>query len=477
MSTLHDQAMTHIYQQVLQRLLECLTQGQRASLQLLIQRMLVAAGGIERIGDFKVMLAHGGGKDSSFALAFLRAAQLSIAARAPATFELRVVTARHVGMSTAVIENIERGYSALVLHDDLRVELLVLDDGGLQHFDALKPLSPRQQQVERFDTLVAGHLTAGQVRPMFCNRFYLALAELYRQGMGWEGGVDALINADPMPERKRYLAWGRRMMREAGLSSARPAHSHPGALLQGLGQLRRIYLNEVLGLPAEPLRQVPGPRRIPRFIDIADLLQDSQQGQSVLLLEFLRFRYDELALGFSQSACANPLLMAHLAGLRAQWVQGQDYALGIAEHLQQVKAQLRRKPVPAALQALAMETWQDRERHGQRRRLADDFALQGYNLNEEQLACLLFAPFVDRGRNLERFVQARHPGMQAALPYLHKALKGVPSPQPMVQWLEDISGLPLSTLQMLYQRESEAATGGRSLLARARDSDPGRLRH
>ncbi|MCS5516793.1 hypothetical protein NWF32_23115 [Pseudomonas qingdaonensis] len=37
--------MTHIYQQVLQRLLECLTQGQRASLQLLIQRMLVAAGG------------------------------------------------------------------------------------------------------------------------------------------------------------------------------------------------------------------------------------------------------------------------------------------------------------------------------------------------------------------------------------------------------------------------------------------------
>lgn len=67
--------------------------------------------------------------------------------------------------------------------------------------------------------------------------------------------------------------------------------------------------------------------------------------------------------------------------------------------------------------------------------------------------------------------------MQAALPYLHKALKGVPSPQPMVQWLEEISGLSLSTLQMLYQRESEAAAGGRSLLARARDSDPGRLRH
>lgn len=477
MSTLHDQAMNYIYQQVLQRLLECLTQGQRASLQLLIQRMLVAAGGIERIGDFKVMLAHGGGKDSSFALAFLRAAQLSIAARAPATFELRIVTARHVGMSAAVINNIESGYAALVLHDDARVELLVLDDGNLQRFDARKPLSVRQQQAERFDTLVTGHLTAGQVRPMFCNRFYLGLAELFRQGMGWQGGVDALINADPLPERKRYLGWGRRMLREAGLSSARPPQAYPGSLLQGLGQLRSTYFNQVLGLPMEPPRQVASPRRTPRFIDIADLLQDSQQGQSVLLLEFLRFRYDELALGFSQSACANPLLMAHLAGLRAQYVQGQDYALGIAEHVQHVKAQLRRKPVPQALQALALETWQDREHLGQRRRMADDFARQGYDLSEAQLACLLFAPFVDRGRNLEQFLQACHPDMQAALPYLHKTLKGVPSAQPMVQWLEDISGLSLNALQMLYQRESAAAPGGRSLLARARDSDPGRLRH
>ena len=477
MSTLHDQAMSYIYQQVLQRLLECLTQGQRASLQLLIQRMLVAAGGIERVGDFKVMLAHGGGKDSSFALAFLRAAQLSIAARTPATFELRIMTARHVGMSKAVIDNIENGYSALALHDDARVELLVLDDGLLQRFDARKPLSARQQQAERFDTLVTGHLTAGQARPMFCNRFYLGLADLFRQGMGWQGGVDALINADPLPERKRYLGWGRRMMRTAGVASARPPQAYPGSLLQGLGHLRSAYLNEVLGLPVEPPRPIASPRRVPRFIDIADLMQDSQQGQSVLLLEFLKFRYDELALGFSQSACANPLLMAHLAGLRAQYVQGQDYAIGIAAHVQQVKAQLRRKPVPPALQALALETWQDREHLGERRRMADDFAQQGYDLSEAQLVCLLFAPFVERGRNLERFVQLCHPEMQATLPCLHKALKGAASAQPTVQWLEEISGLPLSALQMLYQRESAAAPGGRSLLARARDSDPGRLRH
>ena len=39
--------------------------------------------------------------------------------------------------------------------------------------------------------------------------------------LAWQGGVDALINADPLPERRRYLAWGRRVMREAGLEDCR----------------------------------------------------------------------------------------------------------------------------------------------------------------------------------------------------------------------------------------------------------------
>lgn len=476
MSTLHDQAMSYIYQQVLHRLLEQLSQGQRASLQLLIQRLLVAAGGLDQIGDFKVMLAYGGGKDSSFALACLRAAQLSIAARASATFELRVVTARHLGMSSVTIGNIERTYSALVMHDDSRVELLVLEDGCLQPFDARQALSARQQQAERYDTLVTGHLTAGQVRPMFCNRFYLGLADLYRQGMSWQGGVDALISADSLPERKRYLAWGRRMMREAGVASTRPISAYPGVFLQGLGQLRRQYVSEVLGRSDAPLRPLPGLRRAPRLLDIADLVQPTGYSRSAQLLDLLGYRNDELALGFTHSACANPLLMTHLCGLRAQFVQGREYADGIHEHLQHVRAQMRRTSMPPILQAQAVEAWQGSERLAQRRALADGFAQQAYGVNESQWVCLLFAPFVEKGRGLEGFLAWCHPGMQMAAPFLHSALQGLPAAQPLVQWLEEVSGLPLATLQMLYQRDSEARAGALSLLARARDSDPERVR-
>lgn len=108
MSETHEQAMKNVFHQVLQRLLGHLSVAQKAALHLLIQRLIVAAGGIEHIGGLRIMMAYGGGKDSSHALAFMRAAQLSIAARAPETFTLRVATYRHAGMSSAVLDNIQQ---------------------------------------------------------------------------------------------------------------------------------------------------------------------------------------------------------------------------------------------------------------------------------------------------------------------------------------------------------------------------------
>ena len=55
MSSIHDQAMNYVYQQVLQRLLGFFSRAERTALQLLIQRLGVAAGGMRHIGDFKVL--------------------------------------------------------------------------------------------------------------------------------------------------------------------------------------------------------------------------------------------------------------------------------------------------------------------------------------------------------------------------------------------------------------------------------------
>lgn len=53
MSTIHEQAMTYVYQQVLQRLIGHFAREERTALQLLVQRIVVAAGGIEQVGGLQ----------------------------------------------------------------------------------------------------------------------------------------------------------------------------------------------------------------------------------------------------------------------------------------------------------------------------------------------------------------------------------------------------------------------------------------
>lgn len=92
MTNIHEQAMNNVYQQVLQRLLSFFSRAERTALQLLIQRLAVAAGGMEQMGSYKVLAIQSGSRDCCYTLALLRAAQLTIATRAPATFQLRVAT-------------------------------------------------------------------------------------------------------------------------------------------------------------------------------------------------------------------------------------------------------------------------------------------------------------------------------------------------------------------------------------------------
>ncbi len=62
MSAIPEQAMTHVYQQILQRLSGFYSRAERTALQLLIQRLIVAAGGIERIGDYRVLTVQNGSR-------------------------------------------------------------------------------------------------------------------------------------------------------------------------------------------------------------------------------------------------------------------------------------------------------------------------------------------------------------------------------------------------------------------------------
>lgn len=82
--------------------------------------------------------------------------------------------------------------------------------------------------------------------------------------------------------------------------------------------------------------------------------------------------------------------------------------------------------------------------------LAATYAREFFGLEESQLVCLLFSPFIQQGQRLEAFLRRCHPGMLVVLPELHKALEGKASAELIQHWMVDTSGLPLALLQHLY---------------------------
>ncbi|MDD1964467.1 hypothetical protein NPS29_03980 [Pseudomonas putida] len=478
MGSIHEQAMTYVYQQVLQRLLSYLNRAERTALQLLIQRLIVAAGGMERVGQYRILVAFSGGKDSAYTVALLRAAQLSIACRAPTTFNLRIANMRHAGMTSAVMDNINRCYSALFLHDDPRVELLVVDHRYVQAFEPDLPFSTAGREQNRSDMLLGGHLTAGDARTTFCNSCYLGMTEFLGRAACWGEGVDAVLSGDSLKEQKQYATWIMRLARQNG---QKVEHWHKlgfSTALSTIDSVGQAYYHELYGEEAEPpgftprLPVYPGRPVTPAFLTVADLIGFRVEDHWPLLTDFLGFRFDDLAFSFSESDCANPLLMAHMRGLKAQFVQGREYADGIKEYLELAAGMMRRKGMPRRLIEQAMAAYDSPEKLLERRELAAGYGFEAFGLNEAQLVCLMFAPFVDCGAQLEAFLRRCHPGMLVALGDLHKVLSGDVASDQVVQWLVDVSGLTLKGLQSLYAKRRVDFCDDSSIIARVRASDP-----
>lgn len=454
MSTIHEQAMNHVYQQVLQRLIGHFNRAERTALQLLIQRIIVAAGGMEQVGDYKVLIAHGGGEVSSYTLALLRAAQLSIAGRAPRTFQLRVATLRHPGVTEARLETLNRGYSRLFLHDDPRVELLMVENQEVHPFNHLRPASAVGREISQRNMLMVGHLTSGDCRATLCNDTYLSLGDFYQRASTWHGGVHALVSGDSPRKQSHLLAWLKKCAQGAGVPVTKGWPLSLNGLFARMEEWSIGYYHDLFGehYVASDNPSKVGHRNL-AYIGIADLLDDIDPGASPLLAEFMAYSPDPLGFHFSYPSFSNPLLMAHLRGLQAQCLRELDYDEGVEGFIQQVRPYMRRLHLCEDLLAEAGTC--------EGRMLSSAYANQFFGLDETQLTCMLFSPFIHHGERLEGYLRQCHPGMLVALPELHKVLQGKPSAEMLQQWVTDTSGLPMTLLQHLYRKRPQAVAQGK----------------
>jgi hypothetical protein len=456
MTSIHDQAMNHVYQQVLQRLLGYFSRAERTALQLLIQRLAVAAGGMEHIGDYKVLAIQSGARDNCYTLALLRAAQLTIATRAPGTFQLRIASLRLNGASCAAVENMHRTNSALFVYDDPRVEVLMVDDRQVLPFNHLTPISDAGRESSRLNLLMIGHRREWRGGFDLWDDGYLATGEFYGQIARWDGGVDALLISDTPRQQKQFIDGLKRAATKAGL---KPSHAGEAgfaglfALLDELGSdCYQAFYTDYDQARWRPQERFEACRRA-TCIDIHDLLVSNLEERWPLLTEFLGFQPDELSAQISDNEFVSPSVSAHVRGLQACFVQGRSYEAGVAQYLQRALVMMRRKCLPERLCEQAVEVFGNPATLAEQRARAAAEAQKNLGLSEAQLVCLLFSPFIEQGAGLERFLRQCHPGMLVAMPELHRAMQGHPVAEQIMQWMMDVSGLPASLVGQLYRME------------------------
>ncbi|WP_085726321.1 hypothetical protein [Pseudomonas sp. R37(2017)] len=456
MTSIHDQAMNYVYQQVLQRLLGFFSRAERTALQLLIQRLAVAAGGMERIGDYKVLAIQTGARDNCYTLALLRAAQLTIATRSPVTFQLRIASLRLNGANGAAVENMHRTNSALFVYDDPRVEMLMVDDREVLPFNHLTPISEAGRESSRLNLLMIGHRREWRGGFDLWDDGYLATGEFYGQIARWEGGVDALLIGDTPRQQKQFIDGLKRAASKAGLA---PSHAGEAgftglfALLDELGSdCYHAFYADYGQAQWRPQERFETCRRT-ACIDIHDLLVSNLEERWALLTEFLGFQPDELSAQISDNEFVSPSISAHVRGLHASFVLGRDYAAGVAQYLQHALVMMRRKRLPERLCEQAMEVFGNPATLNEQRARAAAEAQRDLGLSEAQLVCLLYSPFINKGAELERFLRQCHPGMLVAMPELHRAMQGHPVAEQIMQWMVDVSGLPVALIGQLYRME------------------------
>lgn len=427
-------------------------------------RLLAALPDADRLDRNLVMVAYGGGKDSSYTLAFVRTMQLLLLSQHGATFRMRVATNRHAGMPRAVLENIDREYRALRLPGDPDCELLLIDGDEVSVFDVDSPQREAVVRRNRLDILMTGHRTFADGRPTFCNACNLSVVNAFGVAASYGAGADLIITGDSQQEQRQYTLWVGRLARK--LNPDRPATGTGlGRLLSTVDGIAQGYFADIHGaesVDAIAERRVSHdvPERL-RFFSIYDDTEYASGDHMELLTGFLGFEFDDIAFSFTESDCGNPALMVHLRGLKCERVYQRPYAEGMQEYVDFALGLMRSKDFPPQLVEQMQARYAGPDATAQMRRAAEAYALETFGLTEEQLVCMVYSPFADKGAGLSQFLSQEHPPLAERIEAVRALLADeLGQDDELAAELQRISALTLAQLRVLYRSSLRGSGAG-----------------
>ncbi|MCR3761610.1 hypothetical protein KYB31_21810 [Clostridium felsineum] len=466
----------------LKEMLNYLAESEQINLQECADKLTENFPNTKKLSDNLVLMAYSGGKDSSYMVSYVRLIQLLLFKKYNDTFKIRIITYRHCGVPQIVMENIHHVYSALKLYNDPYAEMLLYDDDEVSFFDKDKPVLHSIKNIAKRDVLMSGHLCYGDGRPTFCNSCNISYVNSLVAAASFNNiNADVFITGDSTKEMEDYCKWVRKLARNLIKNTTNIDKRFRGFNgYRAVDEIAQLYFKEIY---LDEYKQKDNKYNNenncePKFFSIYDYTNYDCGSHWEFLTKYLGFQFDTLSFSFTESDCTNPALMAHIRGLKAEHIQQRDYENGILDYLQLAIKIMEAKKFPEHLILKAITRYLSNPGMEVMRKKIQDFCENAYGISEEQLVCMVFSPFCNKGLHLMEFLEKEHPDLCVYINIFRHLLSGkevTPEYNTHARKLSEISGLDLADLCVLYKSEALLTSKKDTIMKKILKDDPNKI--
>lgn len=403
-----------------------------------------------------LLIGYGGGKDSTWVVAFTRLAQLLCKQIHGKSFKIKITTMVHLGMPRQVLANIDSVYRKLEFYGDKSISTNIFSYGHKEKFSRNYKIPNRIKDLLRTDILLAGHRSHGNPRATFCSTCNIHMISAAISNI--DKNTDFILTGDSLDELKVYGKWLEDIFRKF-YSKNNSKQNEELTLMEKFYNFNRYFFAELLPktdnsfkerLPWTPVSNF----LLPSFISIFDYTQYNCETHWDFLTEFLGFKFYPETLNFTESDCQHPLLMAHLRGLTAE-IDGRSYIQGIKDYLELVNMLMKEKEFSKKLIKIIKNRYSDEERIHEMRVRAEEYSEDILGISKEQLECMIYSPFADQAKNLFKYLNNVNPSLLKKIGIEEGKVKFalINENCELIEFLESCSGLKKDQIVKLYKSD------------------------
>lgn len=371
------------------------------------------------INDIDILLAYGGGKDSTMVLTFLKYVQDLFLKNSKSTFMLHIIVHVHPGMRESVLRNIHNVLLKLELNKDSNVKITFKSKNSSidvkqflnDSFDSGKvSISENIKNEFKRELLLLGHLSKGLGRHTFCytcNIDMIMSIINYTLEFDQSRKIDLIVTGDSKKEQYMYTKWlnpifnfisNNKNSEVIGLGNYKTE-----LFFRDFTNLRNTF-NNYLGNENQKINEYRNVESFPKIFNIHNHIKFSiSTSFKGLLQDELGFLFNEDSFNFSETDCFYPAIMAHLAALKG----GKNYAKNLQLHIEHVSEIMREKGFPTDLIEHGKKSYEPYSKYinSYKYKNIEKFLIDNFGIDSRKMEALIYSPFLDNGKGLQSFLE------------------------------------------------------------------------